>query len=67
MFNARRFKSSTLKVSMGLFSSVLIYYLNNFFMVMGKTEKIALVPSIFIPLLILLAINSVFIYKINEK
>ena len=30
MFNTKRFKSNTLKISIGLFFSVLIYYINNF-------------------------------------
>ena len=67
MFNTRMFKSSTFKISIGLFSSVLIYYLNNFFYVMGKTEKMSLIPSIFIPLTVLLVINMIFVYRINEK
>ena len=67
MFNTRMFKSSTFKISIGLFSSVLIYYLNNFFYVMGKTEKMSLIPSIFIPLTVLMVINMIFVYGINEK
>ena len=67
MFNTRMFKSSTFKISIGLFSSVLIYYLNNFFYVMGKTEKMSLIPSIFIPLTVLLVINMIFVYRINEN
>ena len=39
MFNTKSLKSITLKISIGLFMSVIIYYLNNFFHVMGKTEK----------------------------
>ena len=67
MFNTRNFKSSTFKISVGLFASVIIYYLNNFFNVMGKTEKISLLPSIWIPLAILIIINSTFLFSINEK
>ena len=40
MFNTKKFKSNTFKISIGLFFSVIIYYLNNFFNVMGSTEKI---------------------------
>ena len=67
MFNTRNFKSSTFKISVGLFASVIIYYLNNFFNVMGKTEKISLLPSIWIPLVILIIINSTFLLSVNEK
>ena len=50
-----------------MFASVVIYYVNNFFNVMGKTEKISLVPSVWIPLIILIVINSTLLLKINEK
>ena len=58
MFNIKQIKSSTFKISVGLFFSVIIYYLNNFSYVLGGTEKISLVLSIFIPLIILSIINS---------
>ena len=67
MYATKQFKGSTFKISFGLFASVVIYYINNFFNVMGKTEKISLIPSIMIPLAILILINSVFLYRINEK
>ena len=67
MFNTKNFASNTLKISIGFFLSVIIYYINNFFMVMGKTEKINLLVSIWMPLLFLLIINSIISYKLNEK
>ncbi|MDA9665449.1 LptF/LptG family permease [Candidatus Pelagibacter sp.] len=67
MFASKQLKSSTFKISFGLFASVVIYYINNFFNVMGKTEKISLIPSIIIPLALLILINAVFLYRINEK
>ena len=67
MFNTKKFKSNTLKISIGLFLSVLIYYMNNFFNVMGKTEKIPIIPSIWIPIILLLIINIIYGRKINEK
>ena len=67
MFNIRSFSSKTLKISIGLFLSVIIYYVNNFFNVMGKTEKISIYASIWTPLVILLFINFIIIIKINEK
>ena len=65
MFNIRSFSSKTLKISIGLFLSVIIYYVNNFFNVMGKTEKISIYASIWTPLVILLFINFIIIIKIN--
>ena len=67
MLSTKQLKGSTLKISFGLFASVVIYYINNFFNVMGKTEKISLIPSIIVPLIILIIINSIFLYRINEK
>ena len=67
MFNIKRYSSSTFKISIGLFLSVIIYYINNFFNVMGKTEKFSIAVSIWLPLLILLLINIIMINRINEK
>ena len=67
MFNVKGFKSNTLKISIGLFFSVIIYYMNNFFNVMGKTEKIPVTFSIWIPFIFLIIINLIYAYKINEK
>ena len=67
MLNTKNIKSSILKISIGLFFSVLIYYLNNFFNVLGKTEKINLIISIVIPLFILIIINTFMIRNINAR
>ena len=67
MFNTRQFKSNTFKISVGLFFSVLIYYMNNFFNVMGKTEQIPIIFSIWTPIFVLFIINSIYTFKINEK
>ena len=67
MLGTKNFKSSILKISLGLFFSVIIYYLFNFFNVLGKTEKINLISSIIIPLVLLFLTNSIMIRKLNEK
>ena len=67
MFHLKKNQNSTLKISFGLFLSVIIYYLNNFLYVLGKTEKINIILSVWAPLLILMIINSMYILKINEK
>ena len=67
MFNTKRFKSSTIKIVIGLFFSVIIYYISNFFNVMGNTERIPLYVAIWSPLLFLIIINSLLIVRINEK
>ncbi len=67
MFNTKKFKSNTLKISVGLFLSVVIYYMNNFFNVMGKTEQIPIIFSIWTPILVLFIINLIYTFKINAK
>ena len=67
MFNTKNFKSNTFKISIGLFFSVFVYYMNNFFYVMGKTEKIPIIVSIWTPIVILAFINLIYSQKINEK
>ena len=67
MFNTKSFKSITLKISIGLFFSVIIYYVNNFFNVLGNTEKISIIASVWSPLIILSILNLLMIYQINEK
>ena len=67
MLNMKQIRGSTFKISVGLFFSVIIYYFNNFSYVLGSTEKISLILSIFLPLIILTIINALMIYKVNEK
>ena len=67
MFRVKRLHNSTFKISLGLFFSVIIYYINNFFMVLGSTERISLVLAIIIPLILLTTINGLMLNRINEK
>ena len=67
MFNTKRFKSNTFKITIGLFFSVIIYYMSNFFNVMGTTEKIPLAIAISAPLIILSIVNSLMLINVNDK
>ena len=67
MFNTKKFASKTIKISIGLFFSVVIYYIYNFFIVMGQTEKLSVEISVWSPILILILSNILFSYKLNEK
>ena len=67
MMSTKQLKSSILKISIGLFFSVLIYYLFNFFNVLGKTEKIDLFSSVLLPIVLLTIVNSLMIRRFNEK
>ena len=67
MLNTKKFKNNTLKISVGLFFCVIIYYLNNIFNVLGKTEKINYILSVWSPLLILAFIIFLITNRINDK
>ena len=67
MMNTKTFKSKSLKIIIGLFLSVIIYYINNFFYVLGSSEKLNAVSSVIIPLIILTMVNFIFMRNINEK
>ena len=67
MFNIGFRKDTLFKIILGIFLSVTIYYINYFFNVLGTSEKIPLMLSIWFPLIILSIINATFIVRLNEK
>ncbi|MDA9106477.1 LptF/LptG family permease, partial [Candidatus Pelagibacter sp.] len=67
MFNIGYQKNSFFKITFGILLSVIIYYVNYFLNVLGTNEKIPLILSIFMSLIILSIINFISIIKINEK
>ena len=67
MLNTKKSNSKVIKIIIGLFFSVVIYYINNFFNVMGSTEKLPLLISIWTPIIFLSLINLIMILNINEK
>ncbi len=67
MFNIGYQKNSIFKVVLGILISVIIFYINYFFNVLGTTEKIPLILSVLLPLIILTIINITSIIKLNEK
>ena len=67
MFNTKKIKKTTVKITIGLFLSVSIYYIINFFNVMGVTEKISLITAICVPFIMLTMANILMISRINEK
>ena len=67
MFSIGYQKNSIFKITIGILLSVIIYYINYFFYILGTNEKIPLILSIFMPLIILSIINFIFIIKLNEK
>jgi len=67
MLNTKKTSSKVLKIVIGLFFSVVIYYINNFFNVMGSTEKLPLMISVWTPIIFLSLINLIMLVNINEK
>jgi len=67
MLSTKKSSSKVLKIIIGLFFSVAIYYINNFFNVMGSTEKLPLMVSIWTPIILLSLINLIMLVNINEK
>ncbi len=67
MFRTKKFKSTSLKMAIGLFSSVVIYYTFNFFNVMGNTERVSIIISVWLPILLLTLINLFMMKQVNEK
>ena len=67
MLNIGYGKNTFFTITYGIFLSVIIYYINYFFNILGTNEKIPLFLSIFLPLIILLIINFTSIIKLNEK
>ena len=67
MLRIKHLSNTTFQIALGLFFSVIIYYFNNFFYVLGSTEKLGVQLAIFIPLIILTFVNLIMLNKINEK
>jgi len=67
MLNTKKSNSKVIKIIIGLFFSVVIYYINNLFNVMGSTEKIPLMVSVWTPIIFLALVNLIMIININEK
>ncbi len=67
MLNIKYRKNSLFKIIFGILLAVVIFYINYFFNILGISEKIPIIISIFLPLSILMIINFIYIVKINEK
>jgi len=67
MLNTKKTNSKVIKIIIGLLFSVIIYYINNFFNVMGSTEKLPLMVSVWTPIIFLSLVNLIMLLNINEK
>jgi len=67
MMNIKFQKSKIIYITMGIFISVSIYYINYFFGIIGKNERLPLFVALWIPLIILIIVSAIGLIKINEK
>ncbi len=67
MFNVKYNKSRIFNLILGIFISVIIYYVNFFFKLLTESEKIPIMVSVWAPQIILLLIALIGLVKVNEK
>lgn len=67
MLNIKRDKTKIFHLIAGIFLSVIIYFFNDLFNLLGKNNKIPILASIWLPLFILTILISIGLVKINEK
>ena len=67
MFNVKHNKSRVFNFILGIFISVVIYYVNFFFKLLTESEKIPITVSVWAPQIVLLLIACIGLVKVNEK
>ena len=67
MINIRKNKSIYFNVILGIFTSVMIYYLNFVFISLGNTGKIPPSIAVFLPMIFITIFSAIGLVRINEK
>ena len=67
IMNIRYDKPKIFHLISGILLSVIIYYIHYFLSVLGKSEKIPIIASIWMPIILLTIISSIGLIRINEK
>ena len=65
--NIKYDKPKVFHLIFGILLSVVIYYIHYFLGVLGKSEKIPITVSIWLPIILLTIISSIGLIRINEK
>ena len=60
-------KNILMNLFIGIFFSVLVYYLSHFSSLLGENDRLPLILSIWFPVIILLSLSIIGIIKLNEK
>jgi len=67
MFNSKYKKSKLFNIILGIFLSVVIYYVNYFSGLLGENGRIPIILSVWLPLIILMLISLIGMVRLNEK
>tara|TARA_Y100000741_G_scaffold334940_1_gene292488 strand:- start:1201 stop:2277 length:1077 start_codon:yes stop_codon:yes gene_type:complete len=67
MFNSKYKKSKTINIIIGIFISVLIYYVSYFSNLLGTNNKIPVILSIWLPLTIIGLFCLIGLVRVNDK
>ena len=67
MMNIKYMRSKIIYITFGIVISVSIYYINYFFGIIGKNERLPLLVALWSPLIILTIISTIGLIRINEK
>ena len=67
MFNSKYKKSKIINIIIGIFISVLIYYVSYFSNLLGTNNKIPIILSIWLPLTIVGLCCLIGLVRINDK
>ncbi len=67
MMNIKYQRSKIIYITLGIVISVSIYYINYFFGIIGKNERLPLLVALWLPLIILVMISIIGSIRINEK
>ena len=67
MLNIKHHRPKIFYIVGGIFMSVIIYYINFFFGVLGKNEQIPIILSVWLPIILLIIISLIGTTRLNEK
>ena len=67
MMNIKFQKSKIIFIIFGILLSVTIYYINYFFGIIGKNERLPLLVALWMPQIILMIVSIIGLIRINEK
>ena len=67
MFRLKKDSNKYFTITFGILISVIVYYINYFFYTIGVNERMPLIPSIWLPQLIMFIILTFSLVTVNEK